>query len=202
MYDFTYKTFWKAKTIGTENRSVNARSYGYVSKRTAYKTALENFWNDINVLYLIVGVCCCCSVAKSCPTLRLHGMHERARFPYPSLSPRVYPSWCPLNQWCPPTISSSVAPFFFCPQSFQASGSFLMGRFFASGGQSTGVSASLLPTNIQGWILSGLAGLTFLLSKGLSRVFSSTTVQKDQFFSPQPSLQSNSHIHTWLLEKP
>ena len=94
-------------------------------------------------------------------------------------------------------------PLFLLPSIFLASGSFLMSWLFASGGQSIGasVSVSVLPMNIQGWFPLGLTGLICLLSKGLSRVFSNTTVQKHQFFSPQPSLRSNSHIHTWLLEK-
>ena len=102
-----------------------------------------------------------------------------------------------IDQWCHATISSSVVRFSSCPQSFPASGSFPMSQFFVSGGQSFGVSASasVLPVNIQDWFLS-------LQSKGLSRVFSNTTVQKHQFFGTRLSLWSNSHIHTWLLEKP
>ena len=104
----------------------------------------------------------------------------------------------------PSAISSSVVPFSSCPQSFPASGSFQMSQCFASGSQSTGVSAStsVLPMNTQDWSPLGWTGWISLQSKGLSKVFSSTTVQKHQFFSTQLSLQSNSHIHTWLLEKP
>ena len=100
-------------------------------------------------------------------------------------------------------ISFSV-PFCSCLQSFPASGSFTLSQFFASGGQSfgTSASASVLPMNIQDWFLLGSTGLISFLSKGLSRVFSSTTVWKHQFFGTQPSLWSNYHIHTWLLEKP
>ena len=114
----------------------------------------------------------------------------------------TYSNSCPLSRWCHPTISSSVTSFSSCPQSFPASGSFLMSQLFASGGQSieASASASLLPMNFQGWFPLGLTGL-ILQSKGLSRVFSNITVQK-QFFSVQPSLWSNCHIHTWLLEKP
>ena len=101
----------------------------------------------------------------------------------------------------PPAILSSAIPFS-CLQSFPASGSFLMRQLFSSGGQSHGVSASVLPVNIQGWFPLGWTGWISLQSKGLSRVFSNTTVQKHQFFSAQPSLWSNSHIHSWLLEKP
>ena len=111
---------------------------------------------------------------------------------------------CPSSWWCHLTISSSVVPFSSCLQSFPASGSFLINQFFAWGGQSIGasVSASVLPVNIQDWFPLGLIGLISLKSKGLSRVFSNTTVQKHQFFSAQPSLWSNSHIHTWLLASP
>ena len=109
-----------------------------------------------------------------------------------------------LGWWCYPTISSSAAPFSFCLHSFPASEYFPLNQFFASDCQSIGASAStiVLLTNIQGWFLLGLTVLISLLSKGLSRVFSSTTIWKYQFFGAQPSLWSHSHIHTWLLEKP
>ena len=134
--------------------------------------------------------------------LRPHGPRH-ARPPCLSPTPGVHLNSCPSSRWCHPAISSSVIPFS-CLQSFPASGSFPMSQFFASGGQSIGVSASasVLPMNIQGWFPLGLTGWISLLSKGLSRVFSSTTVQKHQFFGAQPSLRSNCHIHTWLLEKP
>ena len=124
---------------------------------------------------------------------------EHTWLPCPSLSTIVCSNSCSLSQWCHPTISSSVIPFSSCPQSFPASGSFPMSQFFASGGQSIGVSASasVLPMNIQNWCLWGLTGLIFLQSKGLSTVFSNTTVQKHPCFGPQLSLWSNSHIHTW-----
>ena len=101
-------------------------------------------------------------------------------------------------------MPSSISPFSSCPQSFQASVSFPVSQLFTSGGQSIGAlaSASALPMNIQGWFPLGLSGLVSLLSKGLSRVFYSTTVQKHQFSGIQPSFWSNSRIHTWLLEKP
>ena len=129
---------------------------------------------------------------------------QHTRLPCPSPTPRAFSNSCPLIGWCHPTISSSVIPFSSCLQSFPASGSFSMSQFFASGGQSIGVSAStsVLPMNIQDWFPLGLTDLISLQSKGLSRVFSNTTVQKHQFFSAQSSLWSNSHIHTWLLEKP
>ena len=107
----------------------------------------------------------------------------------------------PLYWWCHPTISSSVAPFSSCPQSFPASGSFPKSWLFASGAQSIGASVAVLPMSIQGWFPLEFAGL-ILQSKRLSRVFFSITDQKHQFFGAQPSLWSNSHIHTWLLGKP
>ena len=110
----------------------------------------------------------------------------------------------PSSRWCHPAISSSVIPFSSCPQSLPASESFPMSQLFTWGGQSTGVSAlaSFLPKKSQGWSPLEWTGWISLQSKGLSRVFSNTTVQKHQFFSAQLSSQSNSHIHTWLLEKP
>ena len=119
-------------------------------------------------------------------------------------TPGVHPNSCASSQWCHPAISSSVVPFFSCPQSLPASRSFPMSQFFTWGGQSTGVSASasVLRMNIQDWSPLGRTGWISLQSKGLSRVFSYTTVQKHQFFRAQLSSQSNSHIHAWLLEKP
>ena len=129
-----------------------------------------------------------------------HGLH-RTRLSCPSLSPGVCSNSCPLNQWCHPTISSSITPFSSCHQSFPGSGSFPVGHLFASGDQSIRASASVLPVDIQDWCSLGWTGLISLLSKALSRVFSSTTVWKNQFFSAQPSLWFSSHICTWLLEK-
>ena len=132
-----------------------------------------------------------------------HGL-QHSRPPCPSPTPGIYSNSCPLSRWCYPTISSSVVPFSSRLQSFPASGSFPVSQFFASGGQSVGISASasVLPMNIQDWFSLGWTGWLSLMSKGLSRVFSNTTVQKLQFFGGQLSLLSNSHIHTWLLEKP
>ena len=131
-----------------------------------------------------------------------HGL-QFARPPCPSPSVRVCLSSCPLNGWCRPTILSSVA-FFSCSQSSLASGSFPVSWLFPSGSQSIGTSAlaSVLPMNIQGWFPLGLTGLFSLLSTGFSKVFSSNTVWKHQFFRILTSLWSNSHIHTWLLERP
>ena len=119
-------------------------------------------------------------------SLQLHGL-QHARLPCPSPTPGAYSNSCPSSQWCHPTISSSVVPFSSCLQFFPASGSFPMSQFFASGGQSIGVSASasVLPMNIPGWFPLGLTGWISLQSKGLSRVFSSTTVWKHQFFGSQ-----------------
>ena len=132
-----------------------------------------------------------------------HGL-QHARPPCPSPNPRACSNSCPLSWWCHPTISSSIVPFSSCLQSFPASASFQMSQFFASSGQSIGPSAlaSVLPMNIQDWFPLGLTGWISLQSKRLSKVFSNTTVQKHLFFGAQLSLQSNFHIHTWLLEKP
>ena len=136
-------------------------------------------------------------------SLQPHGL-QHPRLPCPSPSPRACSNSYPLSWWYHPTILFSVIPFSSCLQSFPASGSFPMRQFFASGGQSIEASATalVLPMNIQGWFHLGLTGLISLQSRGLSRVFSKTTVQKHQFFGAQPFLQSNSHIHTWLLKKP
>ena len=129
---------------------------------------------------------------------------QHTRTPGPSPTPGAHSDSRPSSQWCHPAISSSVVPFSSCPQSLPASESFPMGQLFTWGGQSTGVSASasFLPKNTQDW--SPLEGTSWisLQSKALSRVFSNTTVQKHQFFDTQLSSQSNSHIHTWPLEKP
>ena len=135
-------------------------------------------------------------------SLQPHGL-QHARPPCPSPTPGLYSNSCPLSQWCHPTISSSVILFSSHFQSFLASGSFQKSQLFASGGQSIGVSASasVLPMNNQDWSPLGWTSWISLQSKGLSRVFFNTTVQKHQFFSIQSSLRSNSHIHTWLPEK-
>jgi len=129
---------------------------------------------------------------------------KHARPPCPSPTPGVCPNPCPLSRWCHPTISSSVVTFSSHFQSFPASGSFQMSQLFASGGQSIGISAaaSVLPMHTQDWSPLEWTGWISLQSKGLSRVFSNTTVQKHQFFGAQLSSQSNSHIHTWPLEEP
>ena len=144
------------------------------------------------------------AVTKSCSTFCNPMDCSTPRHPCPSPYPRACSNSCPLSQWCHPAISSSVIPFSSCPQSFPASEYFPINQFFAWGGQSIGVSASasVLPINTQGWFPLGLTGLSSLQSKGFSRVFSSTTIQKHQFIVTQPSLWSNSHICTWLLKNP
>ena len=136
-----------------------------------------------------------CSVMSN--SLQPRGL-QHARLPCPSPTPGVHPNPCPSSQWCHPTISSSVVPSSSCPQSFPASRSFQMSQLFTSGGQSIGVSAStsVLPINTQDRSPLGWTGWISLQSKGLSRVFSITTVQKHQFFGAQLSSQFNSHIHS------
>ena len=130
-----------------------------------------------------------------------HGL-QHARLPYPSSYPRACSNSCPSSRWCHPTIPSSVIPFPSWLQSFPASGPLSMSQHFSSGSWSIGSLTSVLPLNIQGWFPFGLTSFISLQSEGLSRVFSSTTVQKHQFFGPHPALWSNFHIHPCLLEKP
>ena len=138
------------------------------------------------------------SVAQSYPTLWPHEL-QYTRLPCPSPTPRACPNSCPPSWWCHPTISSSVIPFSSCLQSFQASGSFQMSQLFTSGGQRIGVSASasVLPMNIQVWFPLGWTGWMSLQSKGVSRAFSNTTVQKHQFFSAQLSLWPINFIYDY-----
>ena len=163
------------------------------------------YWNYIYIyvcIYIYISVQFS-SVTQSCHSLQPHEL-QHTRPPCPSPTPRVYPNSCPLSRWCHPTTSSSVIPCSSSLQSFPASGSLQMSQLFTSGGQSIGVSAStsVLPMNIQDWSPLGLTGWISLQSKGLSRVFSNIIVQKHQFSCGQLSLESNSHIHTWPLEKP
>ena len=142
-----------------------------------------------------------CSVMSD--SLRPHES-QHTRPPCLSPTPGVHSNSCPWSRWCHPAISSSVVPFSSCPQSLPASGSFPMSQLFAWGGQGIGASASasVLPMNIQDWFPLGWTAWMSLQFKGLWRIFSNTTVQKHQFFGTQLSSQSNSHIHTWPLEKP
>ena len=161
--------------------------------------------NEFLSLLWLIKEQSCCSVAQSVmsDSLRPCGL-QHTRLPCPSPTPRAYSNSCALSRWCHPTISSSVVPFSSCPQSLPASGSFPMSQLFTWGGQSIGVSAlaSVLPMITKDWSPLGWTSLISLQSKGLSRVFSNTTLQKHQFFGAQLSSQSNSHIHTWPLEKP
>ena len=146
--------------------------------------------STVTILYYLPGSCNNCLLLFSrsvmSDSLRPHGL-QQARLPCPSLSPRACSNSCPLSQWCHPTISSSVVPFSSCLQSFPTSGSFPMSQLFTWGGQSIGASASasVLSMNIQGWFPLGLTSLISWLSKELSRVLFSTTVQRHQFFGAQ-----------------
>ena len=170
-----------------------------------YVPHMNNRRFSYTVITLLLA-CITSSIQFSCSvmsgSLQPHGL-QHARLPCPSPTPRDCSNSCPLSRWCHPAISSPLVPFS-CLQSFPASGSFLMSQLFASVSQSIGASAStsVLPMYFQGWLPLGLTGLISLLPKGLSRVFSSITSWEYQFFCTQPSLWSNSHIHTWLLEKP
>ena len=165
------------------------------------------YWyrNTISFLYLLIFNTC--NLLFSCPvvsnSLWAHGPQPAGPL-CSSPSPKVCPSSCPLHQWCHPAISSSDALFSFCLQSFPVSGIFPMSQLFSSDDQNARVSASksVLPMSIQGWFPLRLTGLISLLSKGLSEVFSSTTVWRHQFFRVLPSLQSSSHNHTWPLGRP
>ena len=162
-------------------------------------------------LFLVQALCSCCkfSSVQSLSHVQLFSTPWTAatRLPCPSPTPRACWNSCPSSQWCHPTISSSIGPFSSCLQSFPVSGSFWMSWLFASGGQSIGASpsASVFPMNIQDWFPLGSTGWISLQSKGLSRVFSNTTVQKHQFFSAQPS-SGRAAIHgvvksqTWLSD--
>ena len=166
----------------------NNRFFIRLSKLQSLQVDLSiTTWNHFDDLSHLRSVQFSRSVVSN--SLWPHGL-QHARPPCPSPTPGAYSNSCPSSRWCHPTISSSVIPFSSCLQSFPASGSFPVSQFFASCGQSIGVSASssVLPVNIQDWSPSGWTGWISLQSKGLSRVFSSTTVQKHQFFSAQLSL--------------
>ena len=169
-----------------------------------YRTLLRVPWtarrSNQSILKDMSSVQFSCSVVSN-PLQPHESQHVRP--PCPSPTPGVHSNSCPSSRWWHPAISSSVIPFSSCPQSLPAWGSFPMSQLFAWGGQSTGVSASasVRPVNTQNWSPLGWTGWISLQSKGPSRVFSNTTVQKHQFFSTQLSSQSNSHIHTWPQEK-
>ena len=163
----------------------------------------------MNFRYFLFVTSCSVQFSRSVvsDSLRPHELqHPMSRSTWPtcpSPTPGVHSDSCPSSPWCHPAISSSVVPFSSCPQSLPASESFPMSQLFAWGGQSTGVSAlaSFLPKKSQGWSPSEWTGWISVQSKGPSRVFSNTTVQKHQFFGTRPSLWSSSHIPTWLLKK-
>ena len=171
----------------------------------SWEHILLSKWDlDYGVWYVEFSSVHFSSVAKSCPTLCDPMNHSTPGLPVHHQLLEFTQTQRPSSQWCHPAISSSVVPFSSCPQSLPASECFPMSQLFTWGGQSTGASAlaSFLPKKFQGWSPSEWTGWISLQSKQLSRVFSNTTVQKHQFFSAQPSSQSNSHIHTWPLEKP
>ena len=167
---------------------------------SSYLTYRENEMVNISKLHIRSDPISRSVVSDS---LRPHES-QHTRTPCPSPTPRVHWDSRPSSQWCHPATSSSVIPFSSCSQSLPASKSFPMSQHFPGGGQSTGVSAlaSFLPNKSQGWSPSEWTGWISLQSKGLTRVFSNTTVQKHQFFGTQPSSQSTSHIHTRPQEKP
>ena len=161
-----------------------------MTKRLNNKRQVPKLWRFLIFCFLAVEinnvfVLYFCAVVVQWP----HGL-QQARLPCPSLSPVVWPNSCPLSWWCHPTISSFVNPLSSCPQSFPAPRSLPVSQLFASGGQSFGTSTSVFPTNIQGWFPFGLTDLMSLQSKGLSSVFSNTTVWKHQFFDTQSYLWS------------
>ena len=169
---------------------------------SAYLDSLSQlcFWHIFSSLLMFSSVQFSRSFVSD--SFRPHEL-QHTRPPCPSPTPRVHSDSSPSSRWCHPAISSSVVLFSSCPQSLPASESFSISQLFAWGGWSTGVSAlaSFLPKNTQGWSPSEWTGWISVQSKGLSRVFSNTTVQKHQFFSAQLSSQSNSHFHTWSLKK-
>ena len=185
-------------------------SYAWLKKKLAifYKgeKGLKGFYQRLyNFNKLRGNICISVQFSRSVVSnsLRPHES-KHARPPCPSPTPGVHSDSCPLSQWCHPAISSSVVPFSSCPQCLPASESFPMSQLFPWSGQSTGVSASASfpPKKSQGWSPIEWTGWISLQSKGLSRIFSNTTVQKHRFLGAQPSSQSNSHIHTWPQEKP
>ena len=177
---------------------VNIKGKQFFGPQFSYWKTSTYVWNNLGLWVLVQF-----SHSVVSDSLRPHEL-QNARPPCPSPASGVHSNLRPLSRWCHPTISSSVVPFSSCPQSLPASESFPVSQLFAWGDQSTGVSAlaSVLPKNTQGWSPLEWIGWISLQSKGFSRVFSNTTVQKHQFFSAQLSSQSNSHIHTRSLGKP
>ena len=160
-----------------------SRVFSNHSSKSINSSALSFLYSPtLTSIHAVAAAAAAAKLLQSCLTLGFHGL-QHARPSCPSPTPRVYSNLCPLRQWCHPTISSSVMPFSSCPQSFPASGSFQISQLFTSGGQSIGVSAStsVFAMNTQDWSPLGWTGWISLQSKGLSRVFSNTTVQKHQF---------------------
>ena len=187
------------KALHIMNIVYNESSYKYLCSQLYVDIWFYYFWTSVHDGVLSV------QFSNSVTSNSLRALESQcARPPCPSPTHGVHSDSRPSSQWCHPAISSSVIPFSSCPQSLLASESSPMSQLFAWDGQSTGVSAlaSFLPKKSQGWSPSEWTGWISLQSKGLSRVFSNTTLQKHQFFSTQPSSQSNSHIHTWPQEKP
>ena len=190
--------------MDVKHRKSHSQSHSHgMGSWSFYWKALQHHITKGRMNFLNMGssVQFSCSVVSN--SLQPHEP-QHSRPPCPSPTPGVHPNPCPLSRWCHPTISLSVIPFSSCLQSFPASESFQKSQLFTSGGQSIGVSAStsVLPMNTQDWSPLWWTDWISLQSKGLSRVFSNTTAQKHQFFCTQFSSQSNSHIHTWPLEKP
>ena len=203
---------WLCSLIGSQCTSLQLSLNCGDLKETYFTWVLIRFSFKCNFIFHIYAHFCYCwlilhsvqfSRSVVSDSLRPHEL-QRARPPCPSPTPGVHSNTCPSSRWCHPAISSSVIPFCSSPQSLPASESFPMSQLFTWVGWSTGVSAlaSFFPKNTQDWSPLGWTGWTSLQSKGLSRVFSNTTVQKYQFFGAQLSSQSNSHIHIWLPEKP
>ena len=189
------KYIWKVKRPRVTNTLANRKD------NVEDSTVWDLLYYYYSLRFQFSSVQFSCSVVSD--SLRHHeSQHTRPPCPSPTLG--VHSNSCPSSWQCHPTISFTVVPFSSCPQSLPASGSFPMSQLFAWRSQSIGVSAStsIFPMNTQDWSPLGWTGWVSLQSKGLSRVFSNTTVQKHQFFCAQLSSQSNSHIHIWPLEKP
>ena len=205
VYSSSFHNWQKLKII---QMSINRLMHKlcYIHEMKIYLTIKVNYWyiqekwmNLIGIQFSSVQF----SLSVMSNSLQPHEL-QHIRPPYSSPTPGVYQNPCPLSRWCHPTISSSVIPFSSCPQSLPASGSFPMSQLITWGGQSIGVSASasVLPMNTQDWSPLGWIGWISLQSKGTLKSLSNTTVQMQQIFGAQLSSQSNSHIHTWPLEKP
>ena len=179
---------WDIVHLRTKNFTIHMETQKTPNNQSSLEKEEWSWRNQPSWLHLTQDSVQFSSVAQSCPTLWPHeSQHTRPHCPSPT--PRVHPNSCASSQWCYPAISSSVVPFSSCPQSLPASESFPMSQLFAWGGQSIGISASasVLPMNTQDWSPLGWAGWISLQSKGLSRVFSNTTVQKHQFCGAQLS---------------